>query len=61
MTTKDIEICSIYFKLKNGDVIATSTTNAVLLETIATMCEFVQIDTDCVVIGKFPTKKGDEK
>ena len=61
MTTKDIEICSIYFKLKNGEVIAASTTNAVLLATIATMCEFVQVDTDCVVIGKLPTKKGDEK
>lgn len=62
MTTKDIEICSIYFKLKNGDVIATSTTNAVLLAIIAAMCEFVQVDTDCVVIGKLPTiKKGDEK
>ena len=61
MTTKDIEICSIYFKLKNGDVIAANTTNAVLLATIAAMCEFVQVDPDYVGIVKLPIKKGDEK
>lgn len=58
MTTKDIEICSIYFKLKSGDVIAATTTDAVLLAMIAEVCEFVRIDTDCVIIGKLPIKKG---
>ena len=58
MTTKDIEICSIYFKLKNGDVLAASTDNAVLLATIASMCEFVRVDPDHVTIGKLPTMKG---
>ena len=59
MTTKDIELCSIYFKLKNGDVIAASTDNAVLLATIASMCEFVRVDPDYVTTGKLPTKKGE--
>lgn len=61
MTTKDIEICSIYFKLNNGDTLVASTTNAVLLATIAEMCEFVKVDPDFVTVGKLPTKKGDEK
>lgn len=59
MTTKDIEICSIYFKLSNGDVLATNTDNDVLLATIASMCEFVRVDPDLVTIGKLPTKKGE--
>lgn len=58
MTTNDIEICSIYFKMKNGDVVAASTDNAVLLATIASMCEFVKVDPDYVTIGKLPTMKG---
>ena len=57
MTTNDIELCTIYFKMKNGDVIAASTDNAVLLATIASMCEFVRVDPDHVTIGKLPTKK----
>lgn len=58
MTTKDIEICSIYFKMKNGDILVASTENTVLLATIASMCEFVRVDPDHVTIGKLPTKKG---
>lgn len=58
MTTNDIEICSIYFKMKNGDVLVASTDNTVLLATIASMCEFVRVDPDYVTIGKLPTKKG---
>lgn len=59
MTTNDIEICSIYFKMKNGDVLAASTDNTVLLATIASICEFVKVDPDCVTIGKLPIKKGE--
>lgn len=59
MTTNDIEICSIYFKMKNGDVLAASTGNAVLLATIASICEFVRVDPDHVTTGKLPTKKGE--
>ena len=58
MTTKDIELCSIDFKLSNGDVIATNTTNAIVLNTIVGMCKFVKVDPDCVEIGKLPIKKG---
>lgn len=59
MTTKDIELCTIYFKLKNGDVLATNTDNDVLLATIASICEFIRVDPDHVTIGKLPTKKGE--
>jgi hypothetical protein len=45
--------------MKNGDILAASTDNAVLLATIASMCEFVKVDTDHVTIGKLPTKKGE--
>lgn len=57
MTTEDIELCSIYFKLSTGETLAASTTNSVLLAMIAEMCEFVIVDPEKVTVGKLPVKE----
>lgn len=47
-TTDDIEVCSVYMKLKDGPALAANVKDKMVIDVIASWCQFAELPPDRV-------------